>query len=209
MVRFGINSNNNMPDDKFDHIISQPLMTDEGFVNPACLNELDAAIKNIPPTYIRLQDDSEWGNSKNMWTFKHDIVGAFAMWACRQSPYGVPDGLENVCKYLNAALQSCGNGWKNEGMQECSLNNINKWLHEILMDQGVVEFNAWNERKSGKIPDIQFVTRIDKKRNPDYDFIDVHALLHNVCLTIRDERRISKAFNDKFNAEYPDNKLGL
>ena len=94
---------------KYDEIIQQPLLTDEGYLNPACMNELTYAINNMPKTFNRLAGDSEWDNKKDQWTSKQNIVGAFAMWACRQSPYGVPDGLENVCKYLNAALETCGN----------------------------------------------------------------------------------------------------
>jgi hypothetical protein len=193
-------------EDKIE-MLSQSLMTEDGYLNPACMYELESTINNMPKTYNRLANDSEWSIRKNKWTFKKDIVGAFAMWACRQSPYGVPDGLENVCKYLNAALESCGNGWKNSGMQECSLVDINKWLHEILYEQGVIEFDKWNECKMGNAPDINFVSVHDEKRNPDRDFIDLDALLHNVCLTIRDERRKDNAFNDKFDKEYPNNKV--
>jgi hypothetical protein len=92
-------------------------------------------------------------------------------------------------------------------MQECSLVDINKWLHEILYEQGVIEFDKWNECKMGNAPDINFVSVHDEKRNPDRDFIDLDALLHNVCLTIRDERRKDNAFNDKFDKEYPNNKV--
>ena len=194
---------------KFDETISQPLLTNEGYLNPACMNELESAINNMPKTFDRLSGDSEWSNKKDQWTFKSDIIGAFSMWACRQSPYGVPDGLENVCKYLNAALESCGDGWKNCGMQECSLVEINKWLYEILYEQGVEQFDAWNKCKSGNTSDIQFSSRYDGVRNPDTDFIDLDALLHNVCITIRNERRTFKAFNDKFDKQWSENKLTI
>jgi hypothetical protein len=123
------------------------------------------------------------------------------MWACRQSPYGVPDGLENVCKYLNACLKTVV-PWNEAGMVEASLCDVSRWLHEILMDKGVAEFDAWNRRKIGDTPDIQFSSRYDGPGNPDRDFIDLDALLHNVCLTIRDERRRNKANDDKWAAEW-------
>jgi hypothetical protein len=81
-------------------MLSQPLLTEEGLLNPACMNELEAAIGAAGKTHQRLSGDPEWSERKAHWTFRHEITGAFAMWACRQSPYGVPDGLENVCKYL-------------------------------------------------------------------------------------------------------------
>lgn len=183
-------------------MLSQPLTTSDGFLNPACMNELTAAIAGMGKTHDRLRGDPEWDERKDRWTFKTDIVGAFAMWACRQSPYGVPDGLENVCKYLNAALQSCAPWEKMGGMTECSLCDISRWLHEILYEQGVKEFDAWNRCKAGDTPDIQFTCAMDGRRDPDRDFIDLDALLHNVCLTIRDERRKNRAFDGKFDREH-------
>lgn len=181
-------------------MLSQPLTTEEGFINPACMNELEATIKGIEPPHVRLAEDPEW--SRKAWTFKKEIVGAFAMWACRQSPYGVPDGLENVCKYLNAALQSCA-PWNGEGMAEVSLCEVNKWLYEILYEQGVEQFDAWNRCKVGPTPDIQFSCRYSNTPDPDRDFIDLDALLRNVCTSIRDERRKDKAFNEKIRSELP------
>lgn len=182
-------------------MLSQPLMTSEGFVNPAAINELEATISQMGKTHDRLAHDSEWADKKGRWTFRHDIVGAFAMWACRQSPYGVPDGLENVCKYLHAALASCSD-WDTAGMTEASLCEISRWLHEVLYEKGVAEFDAWNHCKSGPALDIQFTSSFDGPRNPDREFIDLGALLHNVCLTIRDERRKNKAFDEQFEREY-------
>jgi hypothetical protein len=181
-------------------MLSQPLLTEDGFVNPACMNELSAAIASIPATHVRLADDPEW--SEKRWTFRKEIVGYFAMWACRQSPYGVPDGLENVCKYLYASLASAAK-WipSDSGMAELSLCEINRLLHEILMEKGVKEFDAWNVPKSGPTAELVFSSAFNTPDRDD-DFIDLHALLHNVCVGIRDERRKHKAFYDKFEAEH-------
>ena len=177
-------------------MLSQPLLTQEGFLNPACMNELDAAIGAMGKTHQRLAADVEWSTPR--WTFPHDIVGAFAMWACRQSPYGVPDGLESVTKYLNACLKTAVK-WDQNNMAELSLCEINRVLHEILYEQGVAEFDAWNERKN-KREGAGFCSAFDKP-SPDDDFIDLDALLHNVCLTIRTERREFDAFNEKFERD--------
>jgi hypothetical protein len=182
-------------------MISQPLLTEGGAINSACVNELEAVIGAMKPTHIRLSGDEEWNNRKDQWTFRKDIVGAFAMWACRQSPYGVPEGMENVCKYLFAALKSCAE-WGPHDMVEASLCDINRWLHEILMDQGVTEFDAWNRCRVGETPEIQFTSAFDGPTDPDREFIDLHALLHNVCLTIREERRRNRAFDAKFEAQH-------
>lgn len=182
-------------------ILSQPLLTEEGFLNQACMNELSAAISGMGKTHQRLRGDSEWDESKGHWTTIDDIVGTFAMWACRQSPYGVPDGLENVCKYLHAALKSCAPWEEMAGMAQCSLCDINKWLYEILYEQGVKEFDAWNRCKVGETPEIHFTCAMDGRGDPDRQFIDLDALLHNVCITIRDERRRDRAFDERFDRE--------
>ena len=186
-----------MPDEM--HMLSQPLMTEEGFVNPACINELEAELTGLGKTHDRLKGDPEWDRKKDRWTFKHQIVGCFAMWACRQSPYGVPDGLESVCKYLNACLNSYG--FDKAEMLELSLCDISRMLHEVLYEQGIKEFDAWNQSRIAG-PSIQFSCRYSAK-DPDRDFIDLDALLHNVCISIRDERRRNDEFDRKFDADHP------
>jgi hypothetical protein len=182
-------------------MLAQPLLTEEGFLNPACMSELEGAIAGMGKTHERLRGDPEWDDAKDRWTTPRDIVGAFAMWACRQSPYGVPNGLENVCKYLYASLATVTQ-WDTVGMRQCSLCEINKWLYEILYEQGVAEFDAWNRCKTGETPEIQFTSRADGRIDSDRDFIDLDALLRNVCLTIRDERRKNRAFDEAFDARY-------
>lgn len=191
----------NPPDPlKPEDMLQEPLLTEDGLINPVCMAELSVAIASLPPTHIRLSGNEEWSSRKDHWVFRSEIVGAFAQAACRQSPYGVPDGLENVCKYLNACLKTIA-PWNSHGMVEASLCDINRWLHEILMDQNLEEFDAWNRCRKGKTPDVAFASSYDRPADPDYDFIDLHALLHNVCLTIRDERRKNAAFDKKFEAD--------
>ena len=182
-------------------MINEPLTTEEGFLNPACMNELTDAIMNMPKTHDRLAGNSEWSEKKDNWTTRKEIVAHFARWACEISPYGVSDGIENVCKYLYTSLASCA-PWDVAGMSEVSLCDINKWLHEILYEQGVKEFDAWNVPKKGKPADISFTSSYDGETDPDYDFIDLDALLHNVCISIRDERRTSNASHKAFDEKY-------
>ena len=181
-------------------MLSQPLLTEDGALNPACMNELGAAISGMEKTFTRCADDPEWAEPQ--WTLRDEIVGYFAMWACRQSPYGVPDGLEDVCKYLYASLGSVAEWIGGDcEMTKCSLCDVNRWLHEILYEQGVKQFDAWNVAKVGHTPDIQFTCAGDSI-HPDRNFIDLDVLFHNVSLGIRDERRKNKAFDDKFEAEH-------
>lgn len=188
-----------------DHILTQPLLTEDGFINPACMSELEQAIKNLPKTYDRLASDPEW--TVKRWIFRHDITGAFAKWAIRQSPYGCPDNLEAVVKFLDSSLRTAVK-WelppRDDGMAQLSLCDINRILHEILYEKGVSYFDAWNVSKTGKHATYAF----DGPRDPDTDFIDLDALLHNVCLDIRQERRANDQFDAKFEREWAARKVG-
>jgi len=186
--------------DPFEDIemLTQPFLTEEGFVNEACMNELGAAISNMPKNYDRLSDDIEW--SQKRWTFKKDITRGLAKYAISQSPYSCPDNLTEVIRYLDACLEK-EIDWGEHGMAELSLCDISKLLYSILYEQGFSFFDDWNKSKKGKA-DIKFVSGHDGPRDLDSDFIDLDALLHNVCLDIRMERRDFDKFNREFEEEY-------
>ena len=158
-------------------MIPEPLLTEEGFV---CINALEAAIRNIPPTYKRLANDPEWNTKR--WLFIHKITGALADYAIQQSPYDWPDGLKKVICYLRACLRL-----KFDDLVELSLCEINKLLHDILGE--MPEVIAWN------------TSRKTVSLDQNTDFIDIDALFHNVCLSIRQERRANDAFDKKFSDE--------
>jgi len=160
-------------------IIEEPLLTEEGFINEACLNALGKAIQNMPKTYERLIDRPEW--SEKRWTFKDGITSSLAKYAIRQSPHDCPKGLERVIGYLDACLSKLFE-FDTGGMCELSLNEINKALYDILYEQGISDFDKWNEGE---------------------DFIDLDALLMNVCLDLRMERRENDKFDKEFEEKYP------
>jgi len=194
-----------MNNDNKIEMLNESLFTSEGFVNPAGIKELENTVKETLKSHDRLSGKPEWSNRKDKWTFKHTIVGAFAMAACRLSPYGVPDGLENVCKYLNACLDE-EFFWNDADMKELSLCDISKALYSILYEQSISEFDSWNKCKKGDTPEIQYVSRFCGRRNPDYDFIDLDALLHYVCIIIRDERRKDVEFDKQFQLKHGNNE---
>lgn len=182
--------------DQCDHIIEQPLLTEEGFINEACMNELAAAIKNMPEAYDRLSGDPEWNTPR--WTRWRHIVSGVAQWAIRNisddrndeegktvlinSPV-FPPGLENVLGYLGTCLRK-DKIFDELGYANLSLCQINKMLHDILMEDGSV-FVSWNtEETMGEA------------------WLDLSALLHNACLSIRDERRDNDRFDARFKAEH-------
>lgn len=188
--------------DNYDfEMIPEPLLTEEGFINEACINALNSAIANTPPTYERLANDLEW--TKKYWTFQHDIVAAFAKWAVRISPYAYPDHLIEVLGYLDACLKRMIE-WDKDGMYKLSLCDINKLLHDILMDKGITYFDDWNKPKKDWRKDNKESFQEATDKDPDYDFIDLHALLHNVCLDLRTEHREKDSFDEKFEKEWQD-----
>jgi hypothetical protein len=174
-----------MPDDVTPpmEMLTNPLLTEDGFVNEACMKELAAAINGIPDVHVRCADDPEW--NRPYWTFPHNITGPFAMWAVRQSPYGCPDGLETVVKYLTACLRTAFS-WDTAGMAHLTLWEISEAIHRILL----AERRPTDEE------------RFSNNRPPDADFIDLHALLTNTVISIRDERRRDDAFDAAFEAEH-------
>jgi hypothetical protein len=176
-----------MNENDFDKIIDEPLLTDDGLLNPVCMAQLDAAIKNMPPTHERLAGDDEW--SRKRVTYWREITGYLANWAVRQieehdnTPF--PPGLEKVIGYLSACIRpkfdQLGYAWM-------SLCDINRLLHDILYEEKIIA--SWND--ANVLP----------------GWLDIDALFHNVCLSIRDERREFDAFNRRFDAENLEYDLG-
>jgi len=185
-------------------ILTQPLLTEEGYLNEACMNELKCVINNFPKPHERNNNDEEWVE-KN-WIFRKEIVSVFAMCAIRQSPYVWPDDLEKVVKYLDACLTKSVD-WEikeseNDALTQLSLSDISKLLYSILYEQNFQPFDKWNKSKIDIDQEISFVSICDVPKQADYDFMDLDALLNNVCITIRDKIRKDKEFDRKFEEEH-------
>ena len=165
-----------------DCVIDQSFYTEEGFVNEACLNQLNKAILNMPKTYERLKDNPEW--VKKRWIFRKNITASFAKYAISLSPYSCPDNLEKVIRYLDVCLEKEVK-WSSYGMVELSLCDINKLLYDILYEQNITVFDEWNKpKKNWRKNSYQSFQEVSEK-DSNYDFIDLDALLRNVCLDIR------------------------
>ncbi len=175
-----------MPHDRIQ-MLTQPLLTEEGFINEACMNELAAAIDNMPETYDRLADDPEW--TVLAWTGANEMAGLLARWAIQQA-VGVPPRLPDVIGFAIAAINSDQRfaSWGPEiGKQaELSLCDVNRLLWDILRD--LHAFNDWNKAEVMEPLGLQW--------------IDLSAVLHNVCITLRNERREFAEFNAKFEEEH-------
>ena len=167
-------------------MLTQPLTTEEGFLNEACMRELSAAINNTPESFDRLIGNPEWSNAA--WTGVGEISGQLAHWAVVQA-VGLPPSLAEIVGYVHCALKqdSRFTSWGDIGMfSELSLCDINRLLWDILGD--LQQFLDWNEESIMTPLSLQW--------------IDLSALLHNVCISLRNERRHGAAFNANFEKQY-------
>ena len=112
------------------------------------------------------------------------IGGEIARWACRQSPYGMPENLDLV---LTQFYQRAGpdfvmfqtspwDRWK-EFRDRAQL----EWyIGDRLIGTG---FKAWNRPKIDNGAPFAFVS-VTSGPPPDHDFIDLDALLRNVSVAL-------------------------
>lgn len=201
--------NNKKPNNPIDKIemLNEPFLTEDGFVNEACLNELEGVLNNMPTVYERCADNEEW--NEKVFTNKKEITASFSYWAIKLSPYPHPEGLEGVVGYLDACLDKLVKWDINHGgfnqWAYLSLNDISKLLYDILYER-LQLFDDWNVSKNNKKNNTKqktvFTSLSSKPLDPDNDFIDLHALLTNSCTTIRDNRRTFDRFNEKFEEEW-------
>jgi hypothetical protein len=151
-------------------------------LNEACWKELCEKINGIQPVHVRANDDPEWTKPKI--TTIREITANLAYWAVRQlgsssswptdDAPAYPPNIEKVIGYLHAALKKTGKF--DQYFAELSLCDISELLYDILYDQNISVFDEWNrEDKMGKY------------------WLYLDALLTNVCVSIRDERRILEA----------------
>ncbi len=187
------------PNSQFDeeNTLKEPLSNSDGSLNQDCMAELSEVVANIPKAHDRLSIDPEW--SAKRITSKKDILGGFVKYAVRQSPYDCPDHIQEVVLFLAKCLDRDVK-WDDMGFAYLSLCEINKLLYDILYEKGVSYFDAWNKSKITRSEDL-FFTSAYSNHHPDTDFIDLDALLRNVCIDIRTDRREFDAFNKKFDEE--------
>lgn len=129
----------------------------------------------------------------------HCVQGHMAMWVCRQSPYQSLGGVE----VINAVLhEKAATEWT-EGVPSLlmrrfeSWRDLENWLHSAL--DGHEQMTAWNTPKIDTGAPFMFTSRYDTP-TPEYDFIDLDALLRNVARTSWAEMQKDDDFDKKFEA---------
>ena len=162
-------------------IYEEPMFTEEGFVNPVFEAGFASAIEDAwADATRRCELDPEWNTPR--WTHWREVVGYFTHWAVRQiechdkTPF--PPGLEKMIGYLSACIRP---QFDKQTMALLSLVDIERMLMEVLWPMET--FQSWNDREV--LP----------------GWLDLHALLRNVCCSIRNERREFDRFNARFDAE--------
>ena len=133
---------------------------------------------------IQTQEDMQEAKAAEVtYVFLGELAGYVAMWAVRQSPYPVPDGLEAALrKFQDAAapLFTIAPGYKGGMRAFKTRGEINSLLEEHLFP--IPEVAAWNNRKNGR-EGMGIASRYGGPE-PDDDFIDLYALTQNVSAAL-------------------------
>ena len=119
-----------------------------------------------------------WEDIATRVVLKSVVVGHFAMWAVRQSPYLLPEELEKGIGDFDKYLISNINAGK-EYMIETTYKELRDIIRNAITKSDTI--SLWNIAKKGTGP--IFVTRYDEPE-PDYDFIALDALARNVAHSV-------------------------
>jgi len=166
-----------------DHIefIDEPLLTEDGLVNPVCIAKLEAAIENMPNISERTAGEPEWETPH--WLSWRQILGALAHWAVRQiapeDDTAMPPHFVEVLGFFAACTRP---KFDKHGLAQMSLRDVAAMLYDVLMPEPL--FLAWNDCEQLK------------------GWMDLDALITNVCVSIRNELRANAEFEREFEAQY-------
>lgn len=151
---------------EFD-IITQPLLTPDG----------EQIWSNL---FEPMEGKIGW-HTKG-YVYLKEITSLVAKWAIKQSPYPIPNQLDTVIEHLHIKLIECISDLPSDNILIGGLNplinvsagEIEKWLYDILFNFEPVL--AWNTpRNKNRVAPCN-------SGRPDDDFIDLDALVINVCV---------------------------
>jgi len=117
---------------------------------------------------------SENYGDRKYYLSKKDFLSAFAYWVIQQSPYDTPD-IKYALNDFNIFLDVM---FGREKYKEYSLNDLNVLITEDVFEN-LTHIEKLNHPKIDNGKSIMFIDRYSKP-NPDYDFIDLGALAHNI-----------------------------
>jgi hypothetical protein len=109
---------------------------------------------------------------------KSVVVGHFAMWAVRQSPYLLPEELEKGIEEFDKTLHSNIEAG-NETLIETTYRDLKGNIENTISNSKII--SSWNVAKKGSGPVFASAYSTPK---PDYDFIDLDALVRNIAQSV-------------------------
>lgn len=107
---------------------------------------------------------------------KNAVLSGVAKWAVYQSPYHRPENLEMVLDKLEKIIDPLFDKNEYGDILELSYEEIKEFVFKNTT--AIPEFEAWNVAKK---PGGDGSSSRYHMPNPDYDFIDLHALARNVA----------------------------
>lgn len=115
-----------------------------------------------------------WRDDSPKYFSLSEILGNFAMWTIRQSPYVCPENLDSAIEALSLKLKGVIE-FDKFGYAELSCRDIRTKLETIFEE--IPWIMDWNEKK---VDGDNTFSESHPDWNPDYDFIDLDALARNV-----------------------------
>ena len=125
-----------------------------------------------------------------------EILSVVARWAIQQSPY-IPINLEIMLNKIKDALQATPEFMKAEkdnfGFLETDRDRLRPWLQNILFE--IPEFmdmnlSAYEKAQKIKVDDPTRDSFVATSRywkiKSEHDFVDVYALVINVCISLEE-----------------------
>jgi hypothetical protein len=112
-----------------------------------------------------------WRLKSSFYVSKSDLIGSFAKWSIRQSPYMCPDDLVEACGVVDRHLDEAFE-WDGLSNIQLSCNDIRMFFENIFHRNAL--FKKWNTPKV-----TAPLTQAEKYR--DNDFIDLSALARNIA----------------------------
>ena len=141
-----------------------------------------------------------WEDTSTRVVLKSVVVGHFAMWVVRQSPYLLPENLDNGIKEFNESLIFKKN-LGDEELIKTTYYDLKGKIRDAILNSGII--SSWNIAKRGRGPVVVSCHSYPKS---DYDFIDLDALARNIAqsvwLELSDDegffesRKVMKSSND-------------
>lgn len=143
---------------------------------------------------------------------RKNLLGEIANWGIQQCTTKLPFELEKTLLLVNEALKDKFSESKyGFGFVDFEYDELKDFLKKVLMP--IPEFYKWNLTKmeydkgidvdSPTRAPFTFTSRYDNSPEEcDHDFIDLGALIGNVCNAVKWDYERNKAFDEKFEKEH-------